>query len=1068
MSQFLVYKSSAGSGKTSTLIEIFLKLSLVSKDARNFKKLLAITFTNKAAGEMKDRFIEELDYIRKAPKPYSGSNHIIQNLLTSMAIEPKKNSGIVLNNHASISAEDLSHRAQAKLQTVLHDYSDLSISTIDRFNHQLIRSFSHDLGLKSDFEVEMDTSNLFREAVDRLIEKVGVDEEITNHLLNYVSLLMDEEKGVNVISDLENLKNLVMSESGVEALTVLKEDENLDFHKVRSQLFDVMTSAREAICRKGEEAIQYLEKAGFDPDDFTGKARGGIWAFCKKMKEFKNAEIKISKNVEKGLQGEFLTKTASAELQAKVAAVETPLINLLQDCVDTLEENQQNFLISSALLMKIDLLAVLEELSLCLDEICEERNVLPISSFNMLISEALRKESVAYLYEHYGVRFDHILIDEFQDTSELQWFNVLPLIEESVAKGKVSMVVGDAKQSIYRWRGGKAEQLINLPQILGAPADLALTAEQFHHFTCIADPLNTNYRTRENIVNFNNAIFAKLGADLTSPNSPYSTEYAADNVSQNTTNHRPGGYVRIEYLGHERDQDKKWQHLYDNIDLFSKKGYNYSDMAILVRSATKEGREIIAFLKDRDIPVSTAESFEIDQDEEVKLIMALMRLSIEPQNIGAQITAMRSMQSIFDLEFAPHRYVEKHGKGCCLNLNDFLRDNQKPPFQSSKPGEGIYDLTQRLISTYLPTSDNAFLSALLNVVVNQSGLNGTCQHFFEWWDALNEKPSVPGGESDNAVQLTTIHKAKGLEYPIVIIPDLNWAKRAVHTELKWVDLRHKKLPIPFAPLAMNSNLEKMGLQKEWEIEEEENKFDNLNLVYVALTRPVHALCISYQNPTKSRIASHIHDAINHLQDSVLSHMPGFKFEDFGDDGTRIELGEIPKPTIKTKTEKGVAIPKVATDLRSWHEKVKAAPQIQNSERLRGVRFHKIVSLSPTHIDAQTTLQQWIDGGLIDLVEHSELKSMIDMLYTDATFNDLLNNGKILAEREIYHNDEVIRPDLIFDLPDKLVLIDFKTGVHDEKYIQQIRHYGHALRQMYTKPIQQFLVYLQPVQWVEVF
>src|SRR5690606_32841990 len=188
---------------------------------------------------------------------------------------------------------------------------------------------------------------------------------------------------------------------------------------------------------------------------------------------------------------------------------------------------------------------VLEELSSCIEEICEERNILPISQFNKLISEALRKEPVAYLYEHYGMRFSHILIDEYQDTSELQWFNILPLIEETLAKGQTSMVVGDAKQSIYRWRGGKAEQLIALPDLISPPEDLRIIAADTLQRTSEIHELATNYRSRINIVHFNNVLFSQLGTNLTRSDSLYQKEYMEKSVSQKANPKLSDGYVRI-------------------------------------------------------------------------------------------------------------------------------------------------------------------------------------------------------------------------------------------------------------------------------------------------------------------------------------------------------------------------------------------------------------------------------------------------------------------------------------------------------------------------------------------
>src|SRR5690606_17597598 len=206
----------------------------------------------------------------------------------------------------------------------------------------------------------------------------------------------------------------------------------------------------------------------------------------------------------------------------------------------------------------------------------------------------------------------------------------------------------------------------------------------------------------------------------------------------------------------------------------------------------------------------------------------------------------------------PHLYVFKNG----LDLNSFLRKHGKPVFSGLKNSEGIYELTERLIADYLPNSRNSFLNALLNVIVNRVGLNGTCSDFFDWWDTLNEKPSVPGSEGSDAVQLMTIHKAKGLQFKVVFVPDIDWKFRAVNTELKWFDLRDNPIStIPFAPLPLNKRLIEMGLEAEWEEDEDASKFDNLNLIYVALTRAEEALCISFGSNGDSKIGEAIMNAL---------------------------------------------------------------------------------------------------------------------------------------------------------------------------------------------------------------
>lgn len=1048
MSKFLIYKSSAGSGKTSTLIQIFLKLSLATNDSRRFKKILAITFTNKAAAEMKDRLIEELNILSNLTPDYPGDNYIVNNLLKELEVD----------------VATLSSRASSMFKILLHDYNDLSIGTIDQFNHRLIRSFSRDLRLKSDFEVELDQKNLFHEAVERLIERVGRDEYITEHLLGYMSLKLDDEKRVDIARDLEKMQKLILDESALEAITELKSRDDIDFGKVRKDLYQKRKTAQDAIRKKGEEVLGFLSKNNLSIDDFSRKA-SGYGGYFQKMTLYPEKAPNVNSYIANALEGEFLAKAAPAHLHSLVDGISGQLIDKLNESIAVFEENHRTYSLTNGLIWQVDLIAVLEELSACLDEICEERNILPISKFNKLISEALRKEPVAYLYEHYGMRFDHILIDEYQDTSELQWFNILPLIEESLAKGKTSMVVGDAKQSIYRWRGGKAEQLIALPLLINPPEDLRLVAAETLQRTHKVENLSINYRSRENVIEFNNRLFTQLGENLTAPESLYKSEYEKDNVSQEKNENQPDGYVRIDYLGKKPENETKWDVLIKNIERFKEKGYAYGDMAIIVRSTAKEGRLILDRLQEAEIPVSTANSFEIDKDIEVRLILALLRLSYDSENTPAKIAVMRSMQGIFDLPFEPHSFAA-YGK---IDLNAFLKSHNKPVFRPSKNAEGIYELTERLIATYLPDSKNSFLNALLNVIVGRVGLNGTCRSFFDWWDTVNEKPSVPGSEGSDAIQLTTIHKSKGLQYKVVFAPDIDWRFRATYQDLKWFDLRnHPMSPIPFAPLPLNKRLADMGLETEWEQDEEETNFDNLNMVYVALTRAVDALCISYGTSGKSNMGEALQVAIDQIQESHLATMDDYKFTDLEDAGTVLEVGEIPayqEPEVEEK--EGNIIPWTTPDNEPWFTKVLTAPQIQDPERVRGVRFHNVVSVSKTADQAKSKLDRWMAGGELNLSEHSELLEMTNSLFGNTRFKDLIETSKARAERELYFEKSILRPDLVLENDKNTILIDFKTGDEDEKYEKQVSKYGVALQDISTKPVQAFIVYISPVRWVEV-
>ncbi len=1054
--KFHIYKSSAGSGKTTALIKIFLTLSLREDNPSQFKKILAITFTNKAAAEMKERLIHELDTMSRLDGSYSGELFMVNELLVE----------------TNTTIEKLSQRAAAMFKVVLHDFNDLSIGTIDQFNHRLIRSFSRELHLKSDFEVELQETELFREAVNRLIEKVGEDAFITNHLMQYVQYKLDEERKANIARDLIELDSLVLGETGMEALETLEKLDHAEFDTIRKKLLQQMQHAQALIQKNGIEALDLIKSVGLTPVDFSGKG-ASVGGFFEKIAEFPHPTLNPNAaNVTKALDGTWVAKSAPNHIKAAVVSIESNLHTILVNTLESHEKYAPEYYRSQAIFKHIDLIAILEELNACMEEICEERNILPISKFNKIISNALRKEPVSFLYEHYGTRFNHILIDEYQDTSELQWFNILPLIDESLSKGHSSLVVGDAKQSIYRWRGGKAEQLIALPKLIDAPSDLKQSiADTLLRNAGIVE-LNTNYRSRPNIVTFNNALFSELGLTVNAAGSLYESEYLKDKVSQKLKDSKSEkGFVRVDFFGKKPEPGERCDQLIENIETFKAQGYSYRDMAVLVRSSTKDGRMFLNAMQDAHIPVSTANSYEVDKDVHVQLIIALLRLKVSPENPAAVISAMRCFESIFKIPYEPEKYLisNSEGRNNFLSINAFTAKNKLPGLASIQKSKGVYDSAEALISAYLPAVNNRFLNGLLDIILSRIGMNASAFDFFEWWDNLKEKPSVPDRSGSDAVQLMTIHKSKGLQFKVVLVPHLSWKKRNVNTELAWFDLKKfSDTAIPFAPFALNSRLDTMGLNDEWADEENANNFDNLNLIYVALTRAVDALCIGYELSTSGHVGAWIDTAVNQLISSKLGALPDFVLSGNLDEQFTMTIGKLPERSEKESEKISVGdIPWVEPNNSPWTENVQLAPILRNRDQIRGIWFHRIVAKASSEEEIETHLSKLEKSGELNKTEITDLRVMLKALYLDQKFRDMRNDGNIIAERDLFYEGEILRPDLVFDSEKKMVVIDFKTGIQKPEYQRQIERYAMALKTITAKPVEAFLLYTNEMKWEKV-
>jgi len=1041
MPTFQIYKSSAGSGKTTVLIQSFLKLSLGSPSPFYFKKILAVTFTNKAATEMKERLIAELDKIGQLPDNYSGTDFMVNSLIDSLNVD----------------LSELRKRARAMFDEVLQSYDELGISTIDQFNHRLIRSFSRELAISSDFEVETDEKPLFAEAIDRLMDKVGVNSHITGHLISYIELQLEEEKGVSIKRDLEKLFGMVLNESSYDAMNYIAVCPPEKFESVRSDFSKQVKQIEEKIRGKGKEALDKIHDAGLTEDDLFQK-KSGVFGFFKKLQNFDVDGTLVNSYVQKTLDGKWLKSKPSVDIEGRLASIQHEMDDLLSTCVLLVETELPKYFFLKNIFTSIDLIAILDELSASFEAVCEERNVLPISRFNRLISDALRKEPAAYIYENYGARYSHILIDEFQDTSEMQWFNLLPLLEESISQGHLNLVVGDAKQSIYRWRGSKAEQLIELPGLLDLPPDFPAGIRDVFAQSSHIESLQINYRSRDKIVLFNNFFIGEMGKRSLSDKSIYRKEYTVDNVKQKLQS-KEGGYVEVRKLNKDDTQENKWEALVGQIQDCCNAGYSYSDMAILVRSTNKEGREIVDQLRENGIAVDTAQSFELDKNQQVALILSLIRLASDNSNNAAKVRAMRCLSEIHGFKFDPTPYTAGKGRNNQIVFDAFLKDNALPGLPKFWSELGVFDLTESIVSTYSTEPADPFVTAFANLVYNKFGLGGTPSAFIDWWDDLSEKPSAGIPNSGNAVQIMTIHKAKGLQFKVVFIPDFNWALRTNSNNLQWFNLEKiPESPLLYAPLPLNSKLERMGLAEEWQAEEEANNFDNLNLAYVAVTRAEEALFLNYKSGKSNEINRFLDEIVDELEaeDSLEPVKNG------DENSFTLKIGALQQKAVDKKTD---SIPKITETHHntSWSSNIKFAFQPDSQDRDVGNHFHRIMSQSSTYVDAEKKLKVLFDRAHVNSRDFSELSKMLKDIYSDPWFLSLMDGAEVFQEREFLWNGTVFRPDLVLVKNEKVTVVDWKTGGEKPEHQNQITQYASAIGQIENRPCEAYLVYFSPFQ-----
>lgn len=1044
-------KASAGSGKTYSLARQYIELLLKSSDRYAYRHILAVTFTNKATDEMKSRILKELYVMASNPSESDYRDYFVPSLFASEA--------------------EMQEKARKVLQDILHDYSAFAVSTIDRFFQHTLKAFSREIGHFASYQVELDKNSLVAESVDRILDSLTEDDGgLLSWLTENILEQIDRGGRYSMDANLMDVAGRLMSPQRQEALEQagithddLSTPERLQ--EIRRRCREIQTRFRERVKQSAQDALDVLVNAGVNPEDSNRKFMGALYNY-NALGAYDKLVAPKPTFIEKALNpSQWFARSKEKVLLPKVIHV---LGDPLEDFCNLWGAEYSVYNTACILDTQLYGLGVAAELSRTFTELMKEKNVLCIDDSNVLLKKIIDGAEAPFVYEKLGVRYEHFLLDEFQDTSNVQWQNFKPLLQNSESQGGENLIVGDVKQSIYRWRGSDWKLL-----------DATIPAEFSGHKETVLD---TNYRSLSNIVNFNNEFFKAAAEVLDSMDSePGKETHAmariyADVEQKVAKKDKPGGNVRLSFC----DKDKELDEVLKGIEKAREAGARLSEIAVLVRS-NMAGEHVAHHLIDNGISVVTDDSLKVKNALTVRRLVSLMSYMENPQDTVAgylagmlEVSLPQGCTSLMDIAEQLYREIIKGDKdevwkGELLHIQSFM------------------DCLQEYVS------------------VNGNSLRG----FLQFWQ--EKDPSISSPSSGDSVRIMTIHKSKGLDFPYVILPfaenislykaDNYWCS----PDLKGTGLEGVAEGVYDVSLSKSScdTLFAEHYRKENFLQH----VDNINTIYVAMTRAALGMhIISKTPPAKcieavdagsrpefkdfsqilywfaatntvfSDISAGVEDDVIWFEKGQMVDFDAIrKKSDSSDETFPITCGqEFPSiPLNQTASddpdvdvrERGRL--KFSADSLDFFKDDQAG--VSASNRIRGIVLHDILAQVrmpediPSAVDSARMNGYLTEEEAVVALEHliSAVEAVADRNWFPQNPDALYNEASLIDT-----DGSVYRPDRVVVAGGEVQVIDYKFGEHYKKYERQVARYMDMWRRMGYEKVSGYLWYLDSGNIVE--
>jgi ATP-dependent helicase/nuclease subunit A len=1065
-----VYRASAGSGKTHRLTGDYLEMAFAS----DFRKILAVTFTNKATAEMKGRILEELYKLSQ------GKDSAFGQIAGATGTAAKINAANLLEN-------------------ILQKYAWFSVSTIDSFLSGIFRSFLLEIGVSSVYDIELNQDAVLEKITDRLFGNVEHNSDLQHWLSRFARERIESGKKWEMKREITELGKELFRESFklIDEGTKQKYADREFLNAYRKQLFAIQKTYENTLKEAGKKAMDAIQARGLSAGDFKQGSRGIYGLFRGwSLGQVKEPNVYVLNCLDDPEEW-----PGKGEISLEAAALRDELLmKLLTDTLGYMEVHRALYNTCEVVLRHFHTMGILGDLLKNLQQLSREENKILLSEAAALLRDIVGENDASFVFEKAGNLYLNFMVDEFQDTSQIQWQTLMPLVKNGLSENGSCMLVGDVKQSIYRFRNGDWELLAS-----GAVEDL-------HPFPHHTEDLSTNWRSAPQVIHFNNSLFDMAPALLQQeynallagsqaavgdiPADQVLSLYEANTQEVSPKRKEAMGFVKLYSLKKEKDKTPPKDIILENLPAeiasLLAKGFRLRDIAILVRKKAdgdlvtrvlreQSGREFEG--KSRRFDFISDENLYLDESPAVYLLLSALRYLAFP-NDAINLTA---------LVHAWHRE-----KGTVLSNDELLRAGASEDLLSRLPEEFAGHLSRirqlapvsmaeeiiRIFGLDARPEASPYLMAFMDQLLQfGSTERGGPAAFLEWWEEHKDTSSLTVNETQDAIRVMTIHKSKGLQFRVVILPFCDWEfdHDTRKTNMIWCktpgppfDLL-EKVPVKYA-----KKLSDTLFAPDYFREMQKAYVDNLNLLYVALTRAEQGLIVfaPYETRKEPGIKT-CSDLLSHFaQDYLANH----SVEDlavtenpFENEGLLVEWGKV-----TADWDTGSAAEEEITSLKlsdypyhpfterlaityqgeGFFEEGKPAEQ---QGPVRGRVMHELFSLIRTKKDIERSTASLIAQGKLPAAGREATIAFVKEKLEDPLAGSWFEEGwQVYSEADILIPGKgTKRPDRVMVKGNEAVVVDYKFGgAEDRKYDRQVAEYCALMQEMGYRQVQGYIWYVE--------